>query len=79
MKELIPVDLEEVRRYWHSVLCLEANSMATKIGGDFKVVGNKIIKDENATEKRLDVSARLQRRKSKKVTVKKPVVRDFRP
>ena len=51
-----------------------------KLEKGYKIVGgNKVVLDTKAAEARLDVSTRLKRRKSKKVTVKKPVIQDYRP
>lgn len=43
--------------------------MAVKIGGEFKLKGNKIIKDERASELKLDLCTRLKRKNSKRVKV----------
>jgi hypothetical protein len=49
-----------------------AGTVSTRLGKEFKLKGNKIVKDEAAIEAKLDVSTRIQRRSSKKVRAVKP-------
>lgn len=52
----------------------------TRLGDIFRLtVDGKIVRDERAMDAKLDVSTRLKKRKSKRVTVKKRVEQDYRP
>lgn len=47
--------------------------MPVKLGKEFALKGNKIVKDEKASEAKLDLCTRLRRRTSKKVRPVKPI------
>lgn len=45
----------------------------TKLGPEFKIVGNKVVRDEKAADAKLDLCTRLRKRNSKKTRVVKRV------
>ena len=56
-----------VHRHWHRMVNEVSN--VTKLEKGYKIVGNKVVKDEAAAEAKLDVSTRQKRRYSKRTRV----------